>query len=145
MACCTATTALTHLTLMEFPALMNWTSLFPFLGLLYGIFQFYSNFNRTLCKQTLNILNRHNILWRLNLIYTVCLCPQKRTLALYVLIKASQTLFVHMFICFIPFNFICNMPTLKIYLYSHLQYWTFIPNPSGQCCVMSKHMLAYFS
>ena len=32
--------------------IINWTSPFPFKGLLGGIFHFYSNFKRTLCKQT---------------------------------------------------------------------------------------------
>ena len=41
---------LTHLSGMEFPTIINWTSLFPFLGLLGGIFNFYSNFKRNFCK-----------------------------------------------------------------------------------------------
>ena len=36
---------------MEFPILINWTSPFPFKGLLGGIFRFYSNFKRNFCKQ----------------------------------------------------------------------------------------------
>ena len=36
---------------MEFPILINWTSPFPFEGLLGGIFHFYSNLNRTFCEQ----------------------------------------------------------------------------------------------
>ena len=31
---------------MEFPTLINWTSSIPFQGLLRGVFNFYSNFNR---------------------------------------------------------------------------------------------------
>ena len=44
---------LTHFSRKEFLTVINWTSSFPFEGLLGGIFHFYSNFNRTLCKQTL--------------------------------------------------------------------------------------------
>ena len=45
---------------MEFPTLINWTSTFPFDALLGVNFYFYSNFNRTFCKQTVKILIRHN-------------------------------------------------------------------------------------
>ena len=42
---------------MEFPTLINWTSPFTFEGLSGCIFfHFYSNFNRTLCKQTVENL-----------------------------------------------------------------------------------------
>ena len=37
---------------MEFPILIDWSSLFPVLGVLGGIFYFYSNFNRTFWKST---------------------------------------------------------------------------------------------
>ena len=50
---------------MDFTTLINWTSSFPFKGLLGGIFHFYSNSNRTLCKQTVKTLIRRRILWRL--------------------------------------------------------------------------------
>ena len=40
---------LTLLCRMDFPILINWTSPFPFLGLLGGIFHFYSNFKRNFC------------------------------------------------------------------------------------------------
>ena len=46
-------------------------------------FQFYSNLNRTICKQTMKTLIRRGILWRLILVCTVCLCSTKRTLDLY--------------------------------------------------------------
>ena len=36
---------------MEFPTVINWNSPFLFKGVLNGIFHFYSNFNRTSCKQ----------------------------------------------------------------------------------------------
>ena len=44
---------------MHFPILINWTSPFPILGLLGGIFHFYSNFERDFCKQTMENLIRH--------------------------------------------------------------------------------------
>ena len=37
---------------MEFLTLINWTSPFPFKGLVGCILIFYSNFKRTFCKQT---------------------------------------------------------------------------------------------
>ena len=43
---------------MEFPTVINWTSPVPLEGLLGGILHFYSNFNRTFCKQTVEILIR---------------------------------------------------------------------------------------
>ena len=46
-------------------------------------FSFYSNFNRTFCKQTVEILIRPHVLWRLVWVYIVCLRPTKRTLGFY--------------------------------------------------------------
>ena len=43
---------LTHLTRMELPTLINWTSLFLFQGLVGAIFHFYPNFDSIFCKQT---------------------------------------------------------------------------------------------
>ena len=43
---------------MYFPILINWTSLFPILGLSGGIFYFYSNFKRHFCKQRVDNLIR---------------------------------------------------------------------------------------
>ena len=68
---------------MYFPILINWTSPFTILVLLGGIFQFYSNFKRNFCKQTVENLIRRRILRRLIWFCTVCLCPTKRTLGLY--------------------------------------------------------------
>ena len=51
---------LTRLSRIEFPSFINWTSSFPFSGLLGGIF--YSNFNRIFSKQTVEILIRRHIL-----------------------------------------------------------------------------------
>ena len=65
------------------------------LGMLGGIFHFYSNFYRKFCKQTVENLSRchvlqtvenliiRHVLWRLIWICTICLCPTKRTLGLY--------------------------------------------------------------
>ena len=70
---------LTHLSRMEFPTIINWSSLFPLYGLL-GVFffQFYSNSNRTFSKQTVETLIRHRVLRRLIRVSTVCLRPTKR-------------------------------------------------------------------
>ena len=37
---------------MAFPIFINWTSPFLILGLMGGVFNVYSNSNRTFCKQT---------------------------------------------------------------------------------------------
>ena len=71
---------------MEFPIFINWTSLFPFWGLLGCIFHFYQYYNRSFCKQTVETLIRRHILWHLIWVCTVCLCSTKRTLGLYGLI-----------------------------------------------------------
>ena len=63
-----------------FPILINWMSPFPILGVLAGIFHFYSNFNGTFCKQTVETLIRCHVLRHLIWVYTVCLCPTKWTL-----------------------------------------------------------------
>ena len=42
---------------MYFPILINWTSLFPILGLLGGIFHFFFNFKRNFCLQTVENLH----------------------------------------------------------------------------------------
>ena len=68
---------------MEFPTDINWTSSFPFQGLLGGILHFHSNFNRTFCMQTVETLIRRHIMWRLIWVYAVSLCPTKRMLGLY--------------------------------------------------------------
>ena len=51
--------------------------------LLSGIFHFYSNLNRNLCKQTVETLIRHSRMGRLVWVCTTCLCPTKRSLGLY--------------------------------------------------------------
>ena len=43
---------LTNLSQMEFPTDINWTSPFPILGLLGGIFHLYLNLKRNFCMQT---------------------------------------------------------------------------------------------
>ena len=73
---------LTHLSRMRFPIITSWTCPFQFKGLWGVIFHFYSDFNRTLCKQTVKTLIRRRVLWRLILDCTVCRCPTKRSLFL---------------------------------------------------------------
>ena len=75
-------TGLTHLCRMEFHSLINWTSQFPFEGLLDDSFHFSSNCDRTFCKQTVETLIRRRIVRRLVWVSTICTCPTKRTLDL---------------------------------------------------------------
>ena len=63
---------LTHLCRMHFSILIIWTSPFPNLGVLGGIFHFYSNFKRNFCEQTVENLIRRRILRRLIWVCTVC-------------------------------------------------------------------------
>ena len=58
----------------------NFEQLILMLGVLGGIFLFFPNFKRRLCKQTVKLLC---IMWCLIWICIVCLCPIKRTLDLY--------------------------------------------------------------
>ena len=46
------------------------------------VFHFYSNFNRTFCKQTVKTLIRSHVLWRLSWVCLVCLCLTEWTLYL---------------------------------------------------------------
>ena len=80
---CIGFSYLTHLCRMYFPILINWTSPFPILGLLGGIFHFHSNFKRNFCKQTVENLIRRRVLRRLIWFCTVCQRPTKKTLGLY--------------------------------------------------------------
>ena len=119
---------LTHLSRMGFLITINWRSPFPSLGVFGGIYRFYSNFNWTICKQTVETLIRRHVLrtWRLIWVCTVCLCPIKRTLSLYGLIvhvsikgerahKSRQTQFLsvklHVFPC--PSILICVFDAKK--------------------------------
>ena len=68
---------------MEFPPLINWASSFPFLGLLDGLFHFYSNFKRNLYLQTVENLIRRSVLLRLIWFCTVCRCPREGRYDLY--------------------------------------------------------------
>ena len=74
---------LTHFCRMYFPILINWVNLFIILGLLGGIFHFYSNFKRNFCQQTVENVIWCHILGRLIWVSTVCLCPTKMMLGLY--------------------------------------------------------------
>ena len=86
---------LTHLCQIYFPILIDWTSPFPILGLLDGIFHFYSNFKRHFCKQTVENLIRRPVLRRLIWFCTVCICPTKRTLGLYGLTFSKKSFKEH--------------------------------------------------
>ena len=50
----------------------------------------YSNYNWTICKQTVETLIKCHILWNLIRVCTVCPCPIKRTLGLYGLIHVAK-------------------------------------------------------
>ena len=73
---------LTHLSQMEFPRLINWTSLFPFNRLLGGIFHFYSNSKEHSVSKQWRPWS--GIMRRLIWVYTVW--PTKRMPGLYGLI-----------------------------------------------------------
>ena len=80
--------SLTHLYRMEFPSIINWSSPFPFQGMMGGIFHFFpSNFDRKCSKQTVQTPIRPCILRRLIWVCVVCLCPTKWKLGLYGLIS----------------------------------------------------------
>ena len=74
---------ITHLSRMKSAISNSRTSPYIILGLLGGIFHFYSNLDRTICKQTVESLIRRRVLRRLFLVCTVCQRPIKRTLGLY--------------------------------------------------------------
>ena len=125
-------TSLTHLSQMEFPTLMNWTSPFPFFGLLGGIFHYYSNFNRMfriICKQIVENLIRHRILWCLIWFHTVCLCLTKRTLGLHGLTLIQLPCWIPVFTCII--NQIGNRiyPGVKIWMDSISGLWDVTSSP----------------
>ena len=75
---------------MYFPILINWTSPFPILGLLGGIFYFYSNFKRNFCKQTVENLIRRRILRCLIWFCTQFTNVPQKTLGLYGLKKKKK-------------------------------------------------------
>ena len=57
-----ATHAITLFSRMEFPNLINWTSPFPFYGLMLLFFHFLPNFSRIFCKQIVKTLIRCSVL-----------------------------------------------------------------------------------
>ena len=69
---------LTHLSLMDLPTLISRMSLLPILGMLGSIFHFYSYFNRTFWKQTVETQIRRRVLRRLIWVCTYCLCTSKK-------------------------------------------------------------------
>ena len=76
---------LTHLGQMEFPSSIIRPVHFRFKDLwIVFLIIFYSNFDLTICKQTVETLIRRNVLWHLILsALFVCLYPIKMTLCLY--------------------------------------------------------------
>ena len=68
---------LTHICVVDFPILINWTSPFPILGVSGELFHLYSILNRYSCKQTVKTLITCRVLRRLIWICTVWLCPKK--------------------------------------------------------------------
>ena len=76
---------------MEFPTVtcVNWTSPFPFQGLVGISFHFYSKLKRSFCEPIVEIQIRRRVLWRLIWVCTVPLCPTKSTLGLYSLRKTK--------------------------------------------------------
>ena len=61
---------------VDFAILINWMSPFPILVVPGVPFHFHFIFDRNSCKQTVEILIRRRVLWRL----IICLCPQTGTL-----------------------------------------------------------------
>ena len=61
-----------------FPQLSIGTVLFCFKGCWVVFFHFYSNFNRTFCKQTVETPIRRHIVQHQIWVCAVCLCPTKR-------------------------------------------------------------------
>ena len=96
---------------------INWTSPFPFKGVLGGRFYFNLNFDRTFCKQTVETLIRRRFLRRLVWVSIVCLCPRKRTLGLYGLTNSKinhenkNTTFINM--CIFAGIFAVNFRTKR--------------------------------
>ena len=83
--------ALTHISRIEFPTIINWNSPFLLLGLLGYIYHFYRNSDRIFCKQTVETLARRRVLQRLVWFCTVCLMmSQKRTLGSNGLMKSTS-------------------------------------------------------
>ena len=67
---------------MKFTIIINWTGPLSLEGLLGCIFHFYLNSNRTFGKKRVETLIGRRVLWHLFWVFTVCLCPTKRTLGL---------------------------------------------------------------
>ena len=63
-----------------------------FKGCWMEFFHFYSNLDRTICKQTVETLIGRRVMRRLVWVCTVCLRPTKRTLGLYGLIPSDNQL-----------------------------------------------------
>ena len=90
----------THLSRMDLPTLINWTSPFPFKGLL-GVFFFifFFNFDWTFSKQTVDTLIRRRVEQRLIWVCTIYSCPTNRMTGLYELKMADLVLCAPGFPC----------------------------------------------
>ena len=83
----------THLSRINSPISIGRTSLFQILGVLGGIFHFYSISNKIFCEQTVGTL-----IW----VCAVSLCPTRRTLGLYGL-KEEFSPFCYVALLCLPF------------------------------------------
>ena len=84
---------------MEFPTHINWTSLLPLKGFLGIIFHFYSNYNRTFCKQAVETQIGRHPLSRLIWVCTFCLCLQKGRFA-YITVTRYTASFIELSVAF---------------------------------------------
>ena len=92
--------SLTLLSRMKLPTFIKCTRSFSSLWLLGIVFHSYSNFNRTSCSQTMEILIRHCSLWRPILICTICLCLTKNAWLIWIKYFCCMC-YSHRLYCFI--------------------------------------------
>ena len=72
-----------------------------------------------LCKQTVETMIRRLVLWRLIWVCTVCLCPTKRTLCLYVgLTIVMRNIFYAQHSSTIVMLLTCSIPVVSMYFQS---------------------------
>ena len=74
---------------------INWTSPYPFEGLLVLFFIFFQIlYNRKFCKQTVETLDQMPRFWGLIWVCTICIFPTKRTLGLNGLALSTPCFYV---------------------------------------------------
>ena len=115
---------LTHLCQMYFPIFINWTSPLAILGLLNSIFQFYSNFKRHFCKQTVENLISCRILRHLIWFCTAYRCPAKRTLRVYGLMAGLFLLLQLQEMYIIIHKFSIVLYTLRVHMSRNMRFPT---------------------